>query len=217
MKKIKIVIADDHLLVRTGIISLLKDMPDIEIVGEAEDGQDAVEKAKKLKPDVVLMDISMPGVSGIEATLQIKESNPSIQILILTIYENEEYIFSSLKQGASGVLHKKVSKEELITAIKTLAAGKRYFSHSVSQMMIDSLLDKNDDNNILNSNDKIFLTKREKEVLYLIANGLSNQEIAARLEISARTVDTHKTNLMQKLNIKTTAALARYAFENNLK
>jgi two-component system response regulator NreC len=217
MKKIKILIADDHLLVRTGIISLLEDVPDIEIIGEAEDGRNIIEKSKKLKPDIILMDISMPEVSGIEATLQIKEVNPSIQILILTMHENEEYIFSSIKHGASGILHKNVSKEELITAIRTLASGKRYFGSSVSQLMIESLLQKVDDNNMSHSKEKIFLTKREKEVLYLVANGLSNQEIAVRLEISARTVDTHKTNLMQKLNIKTTAALARYAFENNLK
>ncbi len=217
MKKVKIIIADDHLLVRTGIISLLKDVPDIETIGEAENGQVVIEKAKKLKPDVVLMDISMPKVSGIEATNQIKETNPAIQILILTMHDNEEYILSSLKQGASGILHKDTSKDELVTAIKTVASGKRYFGRSVSQIIVESLLQKVDSSDLSQTQDKVFLTKREKEVLYLIANGLSNQEIAERLGISARTVDTHKTNLMQKLNIKTTAALARYAFENNLK
>lgn len=217
MKKVKIIIADDHLLVRTGIISLLKDVPDIETIGEAENGQVVIEKAKKLKPDVVLMDISMPKVSGIEATNQIKETNPAIQILILTMHDNEEYILSSLKQGASGILHKDTSKDELVTAIKTVASGKRYFGRSVSQIIVESLLQKVESSDLSQTQDKVFLTKREKEVLYLIANGLSNQEIAERLGISARTVDTHKTNLMQKLNIKTTAALARYAFENNLK
>ncbi len=217
MRKIKIIIADDHLLVRTGIISLLSDVKDIDTIGEAEDGQMVIEKAKKLKPDVVLMDISMPRVSGIEATRKIKEENPEIKILILTMHDNEEYIFSSLKQGASGILHKDTSKDELVSAIKAVAAGKKYYGRSVSQIIVENLLQKADDGTHLQTQDKVFLTKREKEVLYLIANGLSNQEIAERLKISARTVDTHKTNLMQKLNIKTTAALARYAFENNLK
>ena len=217
MKRIKILIVDDYLLVRLGIICLLKDVNNFVIVGESEDGKTALEKAKRLKPDVVLMNISKQGDSGIQTTVQIKEINPLINILILTIHENKEYIFPLLKQGASGILYKDVGKDELIKAINKVAEGKKYYGKSISEIMIESLLQKTTDDNINDKRRNISLTKREKEVLHLIANGLSNQEIAERLEISARTVDTHKTNLMQKLNIKTTTALAKYAFENSIK
>ncbi len=217
MNKIRVLIADDHLLVRTGIKSLLNELPDIEIIGEAEDGTVAIKKADELLPDVILMDISMPTISGILATELIKQKHESINILILTMYENEEYLLSSLKKGASGVIHKNVSKEELIKAIKSVAAGKKYFGNSLTQVLIENLLQKLEESKQLPEKDTIILTKREKQVLGLIANGYSNQEIAEKLQISPRTVDTFKTNLMQKLNIKTTAALARYAFENNLK
>ncbi len=217
MKRIKILIVDDYLLIRLGIICLLKDVNNFVIVGESEDGKTALEKAKRLKPDVVLMNISKQGESGIQTTVQIKEINPLINILILTIHENKEYIFPLLKQGASGILYKDVGKDELIKAINKVAEGKKYYGKSISEIMIESLLQKTTDDNINDKRRNISLTKREKEVLHLIANGLSNQEIAERLEISARTVDTHKTNLMQKLNIKTTTALAKYAFENSIK
>lgn len=217
MNKIRVLIADDHLLVRSGIKSLLNELPDIEIIGEAEDGTIAIKKADELLPDVILMDISMPTISGILATELIKQKHESINILILTMYENEEYMLSSLKKGASGVVHKNVSKEELIKAIKLVAAGKRYFGNSLTQVLIENLLQKLEESKQLSYRETVILTKREKQVLGLIANGYSNQEIAEKLEISPRTVDTFKTNLMQKLNIKTTAALARYAFENNLK
>jgi len=217
MKRIKILIVEDYLLVRLGIICLLKDVNNFVIVGESEDGKTALEKAKRLKPDVVLMNISKQGDSGIQTTVQIKEINPLINILILTIHENKEYIFPLLKQGASGILYKDVGQDELIKAINKVAEGKKYYGKSISEIMIESLLQKTTDDNINDKRRNISLTKREKEVLHLIANGLSNQEIAERLEISARTVDTHKTNLMQKLNIKTTTALAKYAFENSIK
>lgn len=217
MDKIRVLVVDDHLLVRTGIKSLLNDLPDIEIVGEAEDGSSAIAKVKELIPDVVLMDISMPDISGIRATELIKQNNEAVNILILTMHENEEYMLTSLKKGASGVVHKNISKEELIKAIKTVASGKRYFGNSLTQVLIENLLQKVEENKILGERDNIILTKRERQVLGLIANGYSNQEIADKLEISTRTVDTFKTNIMQKLNIKNTAALARYAFENNLK
>lgn len=217
MRKTRILIVDNYLLVRLGIISLLKDVRNFDIVGEAGDEKTAVEKAKRLKPDVVLMDISMHGGSRTQAITQIKEFNPSINVLVLTIQEDKEYIFSSLKQGASGILHKNIGKDELVKAINTVAEGKKYFGNNISQIMIESLLQKIADDKFKDKKEKVLLTKREKEVLHLIATGLSNQEIAEQLEISARTVDTHKTNLMQKLNIKTTTALAKYAFENNIK
>ena len=215
MGTIKVLIVDDHSLVRTGVISLLRDVSEIEIAGEAENGNEAIAKCLELKPDVVLMDISMPGLGGMDATEIIKKNWPSINVLMLTMYENEEYIFSSIRKGALGVLHKNVSKAELIKALKTVAEGKRYFGASLSQMMIESLLKKFQEDDTDKAKDKVIVTKREKEILHYVASGLSNQEIAEILEISSRTVDTHKTNLMQKLNLKSTAALARYAFENH--
>ncbi len=212
MNIIRTFIADDHLLVRSGIKSLLKDVPDIKVIDEAENGSDAIKKVLELKPDVILMDISMPDISGLEATSEIKKQMPSANILILTMHENEEYIYSAMKLGASGILHKNISKEELIMAIKTVASGKRYFGLSISQIVIENLIKKFDES--ADTREKVILTKREKEVLHLIAGGLSNQEIADSLGISSRTVDSHKTNLMQKLNIKSSSALAKFAIQN---
>lgn len=212
MDTIRTFIVDDHLLVREGIKSLLKDEKEIEIIDEAENGTDAVKKSLELKPDVILMDISMPDISGLEATSVIKRDLPSVNILILTMHENEEYIYSALKLGASGILHKNISKEELIMAIKTVAGGKRYFGLSISQIVIENLIKKFDENN--STKEEIILTKREKEVLHLIASGFSNLEIADSLTISSRTVDSHKTNLMKKLNLKSSASLTKFAIEN---
>ncbi len=214
MYKIKVLVVDDHLLIRTGIKSLLKDSSIIHIVGEAENGDEAIAKFEKLRPDVVLMDISMPGISGIEATRIIKEKYSQARILILTMYENEEYVLSSVKNGASGVLHKNVNKKELIDAIQSVAEGKKYFGQGLTQLLIENLVSRYDGEVSGKQNGKIFITTREKEILYCIADGMSNVEIGDRLKISPRTVDSHKSNIMQKFNIKTTGALTRFAFEN---
>ena len=212
MQKITVLIVDDHLLVRSGIRSLLKDIDEINVIDEAENGLEAIEKTVKLNPDVILMDISMPDMSGLDATAEIKKRSLPVNILILTMHENEEYIYSALKLGASGILHKNISKEELILAIKTVASGKRYFGLSISQIVIENLIKKFDES--MDSKADTAFTKREKEVLHLIAEGHPNHEIAVSLGISSRTVDSHKTNLMQKLNIKSSAALTKYAIKN---
>jgi DNA-binding NarL/FixJ family response regulator len=217
MEKIRVFIVDDHMLVRTGIISLLRDVPEIELVGEAENGADAVEQCKKILPEVILMDISMPDMSGIEATKIIKAENPAINILILTMHESEEYFYNSLKQGASGILNKNVSKDELITAIKSVSIGKRYIGNSISELMIDTLMQKFEEEFLSKQKEEVILTKREKDILFFIANGFSNQDIAEKLKLSVRTVETHKSNLMQKLNLKSSAALSLYAFEKGYK
>ena len=190
---------------------------EIEIVGEAENGKIAVEKCKTIVPEVVLMDISMPDMSGIEATKYIKAENPAINVLILTMYESEEYFYNTLKQGASGILNKNVSKDELITAIKNVSAGKRYIGNSISELMIDTLMQKFEEEFLSKQKEEVILTKREKDILYFIANGFSNQDIAEKLKISVRTVETHKSNLMQKLNLKSSAALSLYALEKGYK
>jgi len=217
MEKIRVLIVDDHFLVRTGIISLLRDVPDIEIVGEAENGNSAVELCKKIVPEVVLMDISMPDISGIEATRFIKADNPSINILILTMHESEEYFYNTLKLGASGILNKNVSKDELVAAIKSVSIGKRYIGNSISELMIDTLMQKFEEDFVDKEKKHVILTRREKDVLCFIANGFTNQDIADKLNISVRTVETHKANLMQKLNLKSAAALSFYAFEKGYK
>lgn len=217
MKRIKILIVDDHFLVRTGIISLLRDVPEIEIIGEAENGKIAIEKCKQDMPDVVLMDISMPDMSGIEATKIIKTENSAINVLILTMHESEEYFYNTLKQGASGILNKNVSKDELVKAIVTVSIGKRYIGNSISEFMIDTLMQKFEEEFISKQKEEVILTKREKDILYFIANGFSNQDIADKLNISIRTVETHKSNLMQKLSLKSAAALSLYAFEKGYK
>ncbi|MDR3627514.1 MAG: response regulator transcription factor [Ignavibacteriaceae bacterium] len=217
MKRIKILIVDDHFLVRTGIISLLRDVPEIEIIGEAENGKIAIEKCKQDMPDVVLMDISMPDMSGIEATKIIKTENSAINVLILTMHESEEYFYNTLKQGASGILNKNVSKDELVKAIVTVSIGKRYIGNSISEFMIDTLMQKFEEEFISKQKEEVILTKREKDILYFIANGFSNQDIADKLNISIRPVETHKSNLMQKLSLKSAAALSLYAFEKGYK
>jgi two-component system response regulator NreC len=217
MKRIRVLIVDDHFLIRTGIISLLRDIPEIEIIGEAENGKIAIEKCKNYNPEVVLMDISMPDMSGIEATKVIKAENPAINILILTMHESEEYFYNTLKQGASGILNKNVSKDELVAAIKSVSIGKRYIGNSISELMIDTLMQKFEEEFISKQKEEVILTKREKDILYFVANGFSNQDIADKLNISIRTVETHKSNLMQKLNLKSSAALSLYAFEKGYK
>ncbi|HUX60503.1 MAG TPA: response regulator transcription factor [Ignavibacteriaceae bacterium] len=214
MPKIKLLIVDDHLLIRIGVINLLKKNSNISIVGEAESGHEAISMFEKLKPNVVLMDISMPDISGIEATKRIKAKYPLANILILTIFENEDYVFNAIRNGASGVLHKNIGKKELVEAILTVAEGKKYFGQGLTQLLIENLMNKHEEEINPRLKEKTFLTQREIQILCSIAEGLSAESIGERLNISTRTVETHKTNMMQKLNINTTAALALYAFES---
>ncbi len=215
MTKIKILIVDDHALVRAGVFSLLKENDNMEIIGEAENGEEAIEKVIKLKPDVALIDISMPGISGIEATKEIKRQRPETQILILTMHENEEYIYNALINGADGLLHKNTTKEEITLAITKIASGQKFFGNNFSEVLLNKFLNKHNTDGTTEG--KIILTKREKEILYWVGRGFSNIEIGDKLNISPRTVDTHKTNLVQKLNLKNTNALIRYAYENENK
>ncbi len=216
MSKVKVLIADDHLLIRQGIKSLLQNVPAIKVIGETGNGKDVIHLYAKLKPDVILMDISMPDISGIEASRMIKEKYPKAKILVLTIYKNDDYVLSAVKNGASGVINKDVNKNILVEAILAIAAGKKYFAQELTQLLIENLISKNNDYNRDLLKEKVFLTNRENEILCFIAEGLSTSEIAAKLSLSIRTVETHRTNLMQKLKIKTSSGLARFAFENGL-
>lgn len=207
-KKIRILLADDHALVRDGMKTLLKDVSDFYVAGEASNGQEVIQKVRELSPDVVIMDISMPQMTGLEATDIIQRDFPKTKVLILTMHENEDYAYQIFKSGAAGYILKNAEKKEFIDAIRTVRKGEKFFSRAVSGVMSKNYVRK--------SQASIPITRREKEILRLIVDGLTNQEIADKLFISPRTVDTHRSNLMQKLEIKNTAGLVRFAIENGI-
>ena len=213
MDKIRVLLADDHPLVRSGLIRLLEPHKDITVVGEAEDGEEAIQKAKQLKPDVVVIDLSMPKVSGVEAAKILQKEYPSARVLVLTMHENEEYVYQIFKSGAGGYILKNAGREEIATAIRAVAKGERFFSPRVSEIMVEGYLRKAEDREKRPAPVDVPLTTREKEVLSLIAEGLNNQQIADKLFISPRTVDTHRTNIMQKLDIHDAGNLVRFAIE----
>ena len=212
MKPIRILLADDHALIRTGIRNLLEGSPEFEVVGEASDGEEVLKKTKTLSPDVIIIDISMPKISGIDATKQIVESHPTIKVLVLTMHENAEYIYQIFKAGANGYLLKNAGKEELIDAIRAVSEGKKFIGRHVSDLMVSEYMKKANARD--EGTDESPLTNRESEVLELIARGLNNQQIADQLYISPRTVDTHRTNIMQKIHVHDAANLVRYALEH---
>jgi two-component system response regulator NreC len=216
MEKIKILLVDDHPLVRSGIIRLLQGIKEFVFISEAESGEEAIEKVTKLQPDVVVIDISLPKISGIEATRIIKEKHPKIHVLVLTMHENEEYIFQILNAGAQGYILKNASRDELAAAIKTVAKGEKFLSPRISDIMTEGYLRKAEARGHLSSQKDLPLTKRELEILALVAEGLTNQEIADKLFISPRTVDTHRTNIMAKLDIHDVVKLVRYAIEQGI-
>jgi two-component system, NarL family, response regulator NreC len=218
MNKIRILLADDHPLVRSGLIKLLEPFKEFIIIGEACDGEEAVALTKKLEPEVVVIDLSMPKLSGIEATKIIRKNFPAVKVLVLTMYDNEEYVYQILKSGAGGYLLKSSGRDELAAAIHAVARGDRFFSARVSEIMTEAYLRKSEiRDGISLSSDDLPLTKREKEVLQFIAGGFNNSQIAEKLFISARTVETHRTNIMQKLNIHDAANLVRFALSKTQK
>jgi DNA-binding NarL/FixJ family response regulator len=214
--KTKVLIADDHEVVRDGLKNILMTSGTMMIIGEANDGNEAITMYDKLRPDVVIMDISMPKMNGIEATKKIKDRFPDAKILILTMHDNQEYLNQVIRSGAQGFVLKNTDKEELLSAVKTVADGEKFFSKDISKMMIENYIRTAQNNEKPSSDREIPLTKREIEILKKIAEGNSNQEIANQLFISYNTVDTHRKNIMHKLSIKNTAGLVRYAIEKGL-
>jgi len=214
MNKIKVLIADDHKIIRVGLRGLIELSKDIEVVAEAENGTQVIELVKKVEVDVVLMDIDMGHTSGIETTQKLKKEHPEINVLGLTMHEEQEYIVEMLEAGASGYLLKNTGMDELLTAIRTAAKGDSYFSHQVSTTLLQAITQKKTFPTFKNHNGP--LTEREIEVLQLIAREFSNGEIAEKLFISIRTVDTHRRNLLEKLQVKNTAGLVKYAMEKGL-
>lgn len=215
MDTIRVLLAEDHTIVRKGLRSLLDRDIGIKIVGEAEDGREAVKKAEKLQPDVVVMDIAMPGLNGLEATRQLKKRFPEMKFIILTVHDNEEYILQTLRAGASGYLIKKAAPADLIEAIQAVHRGDSFLSPSISKTVIDEYIRQAE---IKSESDIIYgkLTNREREVFQLIIEGHKNREIGNLLHVSPKTVETHKANIMKKLNISSTAELVRYAMDKGL-
>ena len=216
MSPIKVLLAEDHTIVRKGIRSLLDGVADIEVVGEAEDGREAVEKVGQLLPDVVLMDNTMPILNGLEATRQIKKQFPQIMVLILTMHTDEEYIFQFLQAGASGYLVKKTAPKELVSAIKAVYRGDSFLSPSISKKVIEEYLRHGRETDTRQENRYTQLTDREREVLQLIAEGFSNKEIAEQLHLSIKTVGNHRLNLMEKLDIHNVSDLTKYAIRKGI-
>lgn len=204
---IRILIAEDQQLVRQGLAALLK-TEEVEIVGEAEDGVAALEMARVLKPDIVLMDLSMPTLDGVEATRRLKRASPQIRVLILTIANCERRVAEALAAGADGYALKKTGHAELMTAIAAVCAGKTYLGPGLNEDMVRDILDGGEAGAVL--------TARESEVLRLIAQGLKNREIADTLSIAIKTVETHRTKIMQKLDLHNSAELATYAIRRGL-
>lgn len=213
MKKIRVLLAEDHTIVRQGLVALLRSEPDIEVAGEASDGLLAIELAKKLIPDVVLMDIAMKHLNGIEATRQIKKLFPHMKVLVLTMYDNEEWIFQIFKAGASGYLIKDSAMTDLISAIRAIYQGDSFLSPSISKKVIEEYIRKAEMGEKTGAD---ILTDREREILQLIAEGHSIPQIASLLCISKKTVEAHKTHIMEKLNIHDKVGLVKYAIRIGL-
>jgi DNA-binding NarL/FixJ family response regulator len=215
MNDINILLAEDHTIVRKGLRSLLERETDIKVIGEAQDGREAIKKAEALQPDVVVMDFAMPGLNGLEATRQLKKRFPEMKFIILTIYDNEEYVLQTLRAGASGYLVKKAAPAELISAIRAVYIGESYLSPSISRAVINEYIRKAEEiPNIGFIDEK--LTNREREILQLIAEGNKNRAIAELLNVSVKTVETHKANIMDKLSVRSAAELTQYAIQKGI-
>jgi len=211
---VKILIAEDHAVVREGIRMILEAEPDFDVVGEAKDGRQAVELARSLSPDVVVMDISMPQMTGIEATQQIRRLCPRTHVLILTMHEEESYVFQLLQMGASGYVLKRAAASDLVEAVRAASRGEAFLYPSVARSVVADYLDRVRTGEGRDRYDG--LTDREREILVLLAEGLTNAQIADRLYISVKTVQTHRAHIMEKLDLHDRSLLVRYAVRKGL-
>ncbi|RFU69479.1 response regulator transcription factor [Bacillus sp. V59.32b] len=211
---IRILLVDDHAVVRMGLTMLLDAHPDMQVVGEASEGNEGLQKAVELKPNVVVMDLSMPhGKDGLSATSELKKLMPDVQILILTMHDDEEYLFRAIQAGASGCILKSAPHDELVGAIRSVASGEAYLHPSATKKLMEEYLGSVQKNGM---DTYSLLSDREREVLTLIAKGFSNKEIGEQLVISVKTVETHKGNLMEKLQMRTRPELVAYALKKGL-
>jgi DNA-binding NarL/FixJ family response regulator len=213
-QKVRIVIAEDHTILREGLKSLLSSNPDFEIIGEAEDGREAIRCVEKFKPDLILMDLSMPRMNGMDAIKEIKKRFSETKILVLTVHKTEEYILATLKSGADGYILKDSTHAELVLAVKNVLSGKHYISPGISEKVIEGYLEGK--KTLKRKSSWETLTQREREILKLIAEGYKNKEIGDYLCISPKTVEKHRANLMEKLDLHNVQALTTFAIEKGL-
>jgi two-component system response regulator NreC len=214
MRKFRVLLADDHQLMRSGVRLMLEREADLTVVGEASDGREAVALAKSLKPEVVVMDIGMPNLNGIEAAHQMTQENPNLAIVIVSMHSDESYVLRALKAGARAYLLKDSAEADLIKAVHVVAGGKSFFSPAVSKMLLDDYVRKLKRSGTEDAYD--LLTPREREILQLIAEGKSNKDIANLLNLSVYTVESHRSNLMEKLNLRGLPELILYAVRKGI-
>lgn len=214
MSKVRILLADDHGIVRKGLRFLLERQPDMEVIGEASDGREAVRLAEELDPNVVIMDIAMPLLNGIDATAQIVKRNPRIGVIMLSMHSDEGYLVRVLTAGAKGYLLKDAAEMDVVRAVQTVVQGKPFFSPQIAQTLLEDYMRQLQQRGLEDSYD--LLTSREKEILQLLAEGKSNKEVASLLNLSVYTVETHRANLMQRLNLHSTAEIVLYAVRKKI-
>ncbi|MFI5251263.1 MAG: response regulator [Bacteroidota bacterium] len=216
MKRIRLIFADDHSIVRNGLRTLFRSNKDFSIVGEAADGEEALELANKRNPDVAILDISMPKLNGVDTTRLIKQAHPNMKVLILTIHEDEAYVYQMIRAGANGYILKNSEKNEILAAVRAVFANETFFSPGISKLMIEKFIQRARTEVSEDGPPDLTLTSRELEVLQFISQGLTNREIADKLSLSLNTINTHRAKIMQKLDIHDTANLVRYALENGI-
>lgn len=220
MEKVKIVLADDHSIVRNGIKSTLSSEKNIKVIGEASNGSEAIEVVEELKPDVAILDISMPEMTGIEAVRRITQMSLPTRCLILSMHDKEEYVMEAIEAGAFGYLLKDTERDEFLKAIYAVANGEKYFSTAVSEILVNGYLHKVKGGGLPSEpegpNPESLLTKREKNILKMIVDGKNNKEIAEDLNISIRTIETHRGNIMRKLKVKNAVEMVKKALEDKL-
>lgn len=218
MARISVLLADDHALVRAGFRAMLDDLPEVEVIAEAENGRQALEITQEQRPDVVLMDIAMPGLNGLDSTARISRDYPEVRVVILSMHISEEYVISALRAGASGYLLKDADPSELALAVRAVARGETYLSPGVSKHVIDDYLRRTGgmEEHSLDPGSSHPLTPRQREVLQLIAEGHTSRDIARVLKISLKTVESHRQGIMNRLDIHDLAGLVRYAIRKGL-
>ncbi len=216
METVEIFLVDDHQLVRDGIKALLAGIADIRIIGEANNGNELLEAIKSQQPDIILMDISLPDISGIDLTRMLSQSHPDIRVLILSMYTNEDFVFNAMKAGARGYLPKNTSRQELLDAIYAIQDGHEFFSDSISKVILKRFLRQATQPDTDSDESAQPLTNREQEILKLFAEGYNNKEISIRLDISIRTVESHKNHIVKKLGLKSTVEMVKFAIKNKI-
>ena len=214
MKKIRILLADDHVIVRSGVRLLIDREPDMQVVGEAAEGREAVHRAAELSPDVVILDVAMPQLNGIEAARQITAARPEVAVVMLSMHSDETYVLRALKSGARGYVLKDAPEGELIACIRAVHERKAYFSPAISKLLVEDYVRQMQQRNVEDSYE--LLTGREREILQLLAEGKANKEVAQILNLSLYTVETHRGNLLQKLNLHSVPELILYAVRKGI-